>query len=69
MGELELYPDNQLLEELRRLRTKYTAGSSSVVNPRVGSSHGDLVQALAIAVYAMRGAGSAFELPEVCLVS
>jgi hypothetical protein len=39
------------------------------VNPRVGSSHGDLVQALAIAVYAMRGAGSAFELPEVCLVS
>jgi hypothetical protein len=56
-----------LLEELRRLRTKYTAGSSSVVNP--GSSHGDLVQALAIAVYAMRGAGSAFELPEVCLVS
>jgi hypothetical protein len=58
-----------LLEELRRLRTKYTAGSSSVANPRVGSSHGDLVQALAIAVYAMRGAGSAFELPEVCLVS
>jgi hypothetical protein len=57
-----------LLAELGRLRTKYAAGSSSVVNPRVGSSHGDLAQALTIAVYAMRGAGSAFEVGEVSLV-
>jgi hypothetical protein len=68
MGELELYPDQQLLAELGRLRTRYTAGLSSVVNPRVGSSHGDLAQALALACYAMRGAGSAFEVGEASLV-
>ncbi len=51
LGQLELYPDEQLLAELGRLRTRYTAGSSSVVNPRVGGSHGDLAQALALAVY------------------
>jgi hypothetical protein len=69
MGELELYPDQQLLAELGRLRTRYTAGSSSVVNPRVGGSHGDLAQALALAVYEMRGAGSAFEIdPDVHVI-
>lgn len=61
MGELELYPDQQLLAELGRLRTKYAAGSSSVVNPRVGGSHGDLAQALAIAVFALRGGQPLFE--------
>jgi Terminase large subunit, T4likevirus-type, N-terminal len=59
-GSLELYPDEQLLTELRRLRTRYSAGSSSVVNPRVGGSHGDMAQALALAVYEQRGVGSAF---------
>ena len=68
MGELELYRDEQLLVELGRLRTRYAAGSSSVINPRVGQSHGDLAQALALACYAMRGAGSAFELTEASLV-
>jgi hypothetical protein len=48
---LELYEQPDLLAELRRLRTKYTAGRSSVVNPRVGRSHGDIAQALALAVY------------------
>jgi hypothetical protein len=68
-GELELYPEPQLLAELRRLRTRYTAGSSSVVTPRVGQSHCDLAQALALAVYAHRGAGSAFDFdPEVVCV-
>jgi phage terminase large subunit-like protein len=61
MGELELYREQQLLAELGRLRTKYAAGSSSVVNPRVGGSHGDLAQALALAVYAMRGGEPLFE--------
>jgi phage terminase large subunit-like protein len=50
-GELELYEHPPLLAELRRLRTKFTAGSAQVVNPRVGGSHGDLVQALALAVW------------------
>jgi hypothetical protein len=70
MGELELYPDEQLQAELGRLRTRYTAGSSSVVNPRVGGSHGDLAQALALAVYEQRGTGSMFAVdPEIDLVS
>ncbi len=62
---LELYEHPDLLAELRRLRTRYTAGNASVVNPRVGGSggsHGDLAQALAIAVYEARhgsGAGKA----------
>jgi hypothetical protein len=48
---LDLYEHVDLLAELRRLRTRYTAGTSSVVNPRVGGSHGDLAQALALAVF------------------
>jgi phage terminase large subunit-like protein len=50
-GSLELYEHPQLLAELRRLRSKYTAGSSTVVNPRVGGSHGDMAQALALACW------------------
>ena len=51
-------PDNpDLLAELRRLRTRFAAGSASVVTPRAGGSHCDMAQALALAVYAMRGAG------------
>jgi hypothetical protein len=50
-GGLELYEQPQLLAELRRLRSKYTAGSSTVVNPRVGGSHGDMAQALALACW------------------
>ena len=47
-----LLPDNPgLVAELRRLRTKYSSGQASVVNPRVGGSHGDMAQALAMAVY------------------
>ncbi len=52
--QLELYDAPGLVPELRRLRTKFTAGSASVVNPRVGGSHGDLAQALALAVYEHR---------------
>jgi hypothetical protein len=44
-------PDNPaLVSELERLRTNYTAGAAAVINPRVGSSHGDMAQALALAV-------------------
>jgi hypothetical protein len=52
MRTLELYPDKQLLTELRRLRTKFSAGSSRVENPRIGGSHGDRAQALAMAIQA-----------------
>jgi hypothetical protein len=48
-------PDHpRLTAELRRLRTRYTAGSATVVNPRVGGSHGDIAQALALAVFELR---------------
>lgn len=59
-GTLEIYKHPVLMDELRRLRTKYTAGSASVVSPRVGKSHGDLAQALAMAVdvFAQRGTSS-----------
>jgi phage terminase large subunit-like protein len=57
-GELEVYEHPDLIAELRRLRTKFTAGQAAVINPRVGGSHGDLAQALAMAVYALRGSGS-----------
>jgi len=53
-GALELYSERQLLDELRRLRSKFTAGQASVLNPRVGDSHGDLAQALALAVWRHR---------------
>lgn len=56
-GALELYDDRELLQELRRLRSRYTAGQAAVVNPRVGGSHGDRAQALAIATYAHRQYG------------
>jgi hypothetical protein len=50
-GELIL-PDNPLLiGELRRLRTRYAAGKATVDNPRVGGSHGDQAQALALACH------------------
>ena len=56
-NELELPDHPELIRELRRLRSRYTAGSASVVNPRVGGSHGDMAQALAIAVYDRAQAG------------
>lgn len=59
-GTLEVYDEPALLKEMSRLRTRFTAGSAAVVNPRVGGSHGDMAQALALAVYdcALRGVSS-----------
>ena len=51
LNALELYPDAQLLAELPRLRTRYAAGSSSVLTPRAGGSHCDLAVALALATH------------------
>lgn len=51
-GEIELYEHPQLLRELRAVRTRYAAGRSSVVLPRVGGSHCDLAQSLALACFA-----------------
>lgn len=56
-GSLILPDHPDLIAELRRLRTRYAAGSSSVVIPRTGGSHGDMAQALAMAVYALRASG------------
>jgi hypothetical protein len=53
-GELELYPEATLLGELRRLKSRYVAGRAAVEVPRIGGSHGDLAQALALAVWELR---------------
>lgn len=53
-GRLPLPDVSALDAELRRLRTRYTAGSAAVTNPRVGGSHGDMAQALALAVFEHR---------------
>jgi hypothetical protein len=50
-GSLRLPDHPPLVNELRRLRTKFTAGSAAILNPRVGGSHGDMAQALALAVH------------------
>ncbi len=50
-SSLELYGEPVLLGELRRLRSRYAAGRASVVSPRAGDSHGDIAQALALAVF------------------
>lgn len=51
-GTLLVQDDPDVKAELQRLRTRFTAGAAAVVNPRVGGSHGDQAQALAIAVRA-----------------
>jgi hypothetical protein len=51
LGELELYNHPALIAELHRIEAHYTAGSASVRIPRVGGSHGDLAQALALATW------------------
>lgn len=53
-SELELYQEPQMLDELRRLRTRQAAGRAAVLNPRVGDSHGDMAQALALGVWGQR---------------
>jgi len=68
-GELELYQQPDLLVELRRLRSRFAAGHATVVNPRVGDSHGDVAQALAQAVWAHRswrpgGKSGRFSVPQ-----
>jgi hypothetical protein len=50
-GSVELPEHPELTRELRAVRTRYSAGRSSVVLPRIGGSHCDLAQALAIAVF------------------
>jgi hypothetical protein len=50
-GSIELYEHPELQRELRAIRTRYAAGRSSVVTPRIGRGHCDLAQALAIACF------------------
>ncbi len=48
-------PDNPaLVAELQRLQTRFSVGSAAVTNPRLGGSHGDQAQALALAVWEIR---------------
>lgn len=64
-GELELYRHETLLKELSRIEAVYSAGSARIQIPRIGSSHGDCAQALAMAVYeqAQRGYGGGRRRP------
>jgi hypothetical protein len=48
-GSLELYRHEPLLAELKRLEANFQAGQANVRIRRLGSSHGDLVQAVALA--------------------
>lgn len=60
-GELELYRHEGLLAELGRVEVHYAGGGTASIRiPRVGGSHGDLAQALALAVHklAQRPSGS-----------
>jgi hypothetical protein len=52
--ELELYPQPELLSELRRIRTRFAAGRARVEIPRIGGSHGDIAQALGLACWRLR---------------
>lgn len=56
-SDLELYEHPDLIAELARIEVRYTAGSAGVRIPRRGGSHGDLAQALAMAVHALRAPG------------
>src|SRR5205823_13642891 len=56
-GTLELFEHRQLLGELRRIGTKYTARGLTIQTPRVGDSHCDLAIALALACWAAREEG------------
>ena len=61
-GSIELYVHAELLRELRAIRTRYAAGRSSVITPRIGKSHCDHAQALAIAClhHDRRGLGDSY---------
>jgi hypothetical protein len=65
-GSIELYEHSELLRELRAIRTRYAAGRSSVVMPRIGRGHCDHAQALAIACLAhdRSGLGGAIAWPK-----
>jgi hypothetical protein len=68
---LILPDDPDLLAELRRLQTRFRAGSAAVTNPRVGGSHGDRAQALALATFEHsqgRRGGEWFAVPDGRLV-
>jgi hypothetical protein len=54
-GDLELYPHDGLLSELRRVETATTPGQATVRIRRLGTSHGDAATALALAASKIRG--------------
>jgi hypothetical protein len=56
-GRLMVPAHPDLLSELRRLRSRYAAGSASVLTPRSGGSHCDMAVALALALWNFRAAG------------
>lgn len=56
-GNVELYDHPDLLAELRRIESVTTPGAATVRIRRLGSSHGDLATALALACSRLRGLG------------
>jgi hypothetical protein len=61
-GTLELYEQPELLDELRRIETVSTPGASTVRIRRLGTSHGDIATALALAVSRLNGEGIAMRV-------
>jgi hypothetical protein len=56
-GVLELYEQPDLISELARIETVTTPGAANVRIRRLGSSHGDIVTAFALACAHFRGSG------------
>jgi hypothetical protein len=56
-GQLQLLDHAELLAELNRVETVTTPGAATVRIRRIGSSHGDLATALALACWKIRGTG------------
>lgn len=54
-GRLVLPVNPALISELKQLKARYTPGRAAVENPRTNGAHGDVAQALALAVFALAG--------------
>jgi len=61
-GSIELYEHPELVRELRAIRTRYAAGRSNVVLPRIGRGHCDHAQALALSIFEHDRHGSGGDL-------
>jgi hypothetical protein len=57
-GSLELYRDEELLRELRALRSQVRSGKATISTPRSRGSHCDRASALCLAVWSAQASGN-----------